>query len=102
VQLILYMQSVCSAVSKPSHPLVSCHAAMARRYGIALPCRNLYPGFFISNIHANNRADGNVGYRGSIVQTEMETPGLVGVVCCLALLDRVGNRVSMAAEDDRT
>jgi hypothetical protein len=64
VQLILYIHSVCFAVSKPSHPLVSCHAATARRYGIALPCRNLYPGFFISNIHANNRADGNVGYRG--------------------------------------
>jgi hypothetical protein len=39
---------------------------------------------------------------GSIVQTEMETPGLVGVVCCLALVDRDGNRVSVAAENDRT
>jgi hypothetical protein len=74
VRHVLYMQSVCSAVSQPSDPLVSCQATMARRYSIALACSNLYPGLFISNPHANKRAHSDVRHRESIVQTEMEPP----------------------------
>jgi hypothetical protein len=76
VRHVLYTQSVYFAVSERSRPSISCQATMPRRYSVASACSNLYPGFLISKLHANRYADGDVGHRESIVQTEMGTPGL--------------------------